>query len=122
MDFLFCIPIVFGCPTKIKPEGDQSPRICPRCHNASVCSAKSRTWFELCWVPLVPMRSKHIWICSICQWSLPKQVGQQQNWEPAMPGYHSQPGGQGVWQSDPTPSHPPSNYQPGYQPAYTKPN
>ncbi|GLB35110.1 hypothetical protein LshimejAT787_0206750 [Lyophyllum shimeji] len=32
----FCVPIVFGCPTTLKPEGEQQyPRICPRCHNAS---------------------------------------------------------------------------------------
>ncbi|OCH95494.1 hypothetical protein OBBRIDRAFT_788049 [Obba rivulosa] len=123
MDFIFCLPIIFGCPTKIKPEGDQSPRICPRCHNASVHSAKSRTWFELCWVPLIPMNSKHIWICSICQWNLPKQTGQQQGWEPAVPGFNFQPGWQGAGQPNPgSPQAMPSSYQPGYQPAYPKPN
>jgi hypothetical protein len=27
------IPITVGCPTKVKPEGNQEARICPRCHN-----------------------------------------------------------------------------------------
>ncbi|TDL27283.1 hypothetical protein BD410DRAFT_713944, partial [Rickenella mellea] len=64
-----------GCPTKITPEGDNTPRLCPRCNNASVFSAKSRTWFELCWVPLVPMKSSHVWVCGICQWNVPQQQG-----------------------------------------------
>ncbi|CAO1626171.1 unnamed protein product [Parajaminaea phylloscopi] len=68
MDFCFCIPIIFGCPTKIKQEGDGTAYVCPRCHNAQVITAKSRTWFELCWVPLIPMKSKHIYACGICQW------------------------------------------------------
>ncbi|KAJ3483339.1 hypothetical protein NLI96_g6391 [Meripilus lineatus] len=91
MDLFFCIPIIFGCPTKIKPEGDPTPRICPRCHNVAVQRAKSRTWFELCFVPLIPMGSKHIWICSICQWSVPLQP----NWEPQQAnfGYQGPPYG-----------------------------
>lgn len=52
-DFFFCLPIIFGCPNKIKQEGDGTPYVCPRCHNAQVVQAKSRTWFELCWIPLV---------------------------------------------------------------------
>lgn len=86
-----------GCTTTISPDGDQQPRICPRCHNggvyfhyicprftatsdllsrsAAVVSAKSRNWFEVCFVPLIPMNSKHVWMCSICQWSVPLQQG-----------------------------------------------
>jgi len=122
MDFIFCLPIIFGCPTKIKPDGDQSPRICPRCNNASVTSAKSRLWFELCFVPLIPMQSKRIWMCSICQWSVPLQQG----WEPAIPGGDFQPGR--PWQQQPPVGYmnapsghmgpPPNTYQPGYQPGY----
>ena len=52
-DFFFCIPLVFGCPNKVHQEGDGTPYVCPRCHNAQVVEAKSRTWFELCWIPLV---------------------------------------------------------------------
>ncbi|KAH9934815.1 uncharacterized protein B0H18DRAFT_869216, partial [Fomitopsis serialis] len=106
-----------GCPTKIKPDGDQTPRICPRCNNVSVTSAKSRLWFELCWIPLIPMKSNHIWMCSICQWNIPLQS----NWEPARPGGNFQPGGRGVFQPGPQSGNinlPPNNYQPGYQPGY----
>lgn len=44
--------------------------------NDSICSvnvvaAKSTTWFELFWVPLVPISRKHLWICQICQWREP---------------------------------------------------
>ena len=44
---------MFGCPNKIKQEGDGTPYVCPRCNNAQVVEAKSRMWFELCWIPLV---------------------------------------------------------------------
>ncbi|KIM57610.1 hypothetical protein SCLCIDRAFT_16923 [Scleroderma citrinum Foug A] len=90
-----------GCPTKIRPEGDQAPRVCPRCNNAAMFAAKSRTWFEFCFVPLIPMRTKHIWMCGICQ----LQTQMQPGWEPAI----AQPGYQ----------HP--NMQQGYQPGYIRP-
>ncbi|KAF8163150.1 hypothetical protein B0H34DRAFT_694269 [Crassisporium funariophilum] len=99
MDFLFCLPVLFGCQTKISPEGDQTARVCPRCHNAAVSSVKSKKWFEICFVPLIPMSSRHEWRCSICQWTVPTQ----QAWEPSMvshaplqPGmyYGAQPGWQ----------------------------
>ncbi|EGN96071.1 hypothetical protein SERLA73DRAFT_185591 [Serpula lacrymans var. lacrymans S7.3] len=108
MDFFFCLPIMIGCPTKIKPDGDQSPRICPRCHNGAMFAAKSRTWFEFCFVPLIPMKSRHVWMCGICQ----LQVAMQPGWEPpvAHPGY--QHPGQTV--GGPAPN----GY--GYQPTYTQ--
>ncbi|KDQ60644.1 hypothetical protein JAAARDRAFT_31608 [Jaapia argillacea MUCL 33604] len=112
MDFFFCLPIMFGCPTKVKPEGDQTPRICPRCHNASVFSAKSRMWFELCFVPLIPMTSKHLWMCGICQWNVPIQQG----WEPALPG-----GGQYHHQMQAPPQAYGGGSNPGYQPSYNRP-
>jgi len=90
LNFTMCLPIIFGCPTKIKPEGDQTPRMCPRCNNASVISAKSRMWFELFWIPLVPLSSNHIWICTVCQWEVPHQEGYQ----PAVPGQGFPPGRQ----------------------------
>ncbi|KAF8558410.1 hypothetical protein OG21DRAFT_1433128 [Imleria badia] len=113
MDFLFCIPIVFGCPTKISPSGNQGARICPRCHNASMFAAKSRTWFELCFVPLIPFRSRLVWMCGICQ----LQTEMQPGWEPplAQPGYQH-PGVPN--QYGPPPVGGPQNYGKGYQPGY----
>ncbi|KIJ17248.1 hypothetical protein PAXINDRAFT_73279, partial [Paxillus involutus ATCC 200175] len=70
-----CIEPAVGCPTRISPDSNQGPRICPRCHNASMLAAKSRTWFELCFVPLVPLGSKHIWMCGICQLQAQMQPG-----------------------------------------------
>ncbi|KAH7929776.1 hypothetical protein BV22DRAFT_1029170 [Leucogyrophana mollusca] len=101
-----------GCPTKIKPDGDQGARICPRCHNAAMFAAKSRTWFELCFVPLVPMNSKHVWMCSICQ----VQIDMQPGWEPPMahPGYQH-PGQQSFPMGSPGPA---PNVGHGYQPSY----
>ncbi|KAF9518284.1 hypothetical protein BS47DRAFT_1248305, partial [Hydnum rufescens UP504] len=50
-------------------------KICPRCHNAAVFPAKSREWFEVCFVPLVPMSSKQIWLCGICNWEINRGQG-----------------------------------------------
>ncbi|PWN37864.1 uncharacterized protein FA14DRAFT_114134, partial [Meira miltonrushii] len=82
----FCIPIIFGCPTKIKQEGGGQAHVCPRCHNAQVVTGKSRTWFEVCWIPLIPFKAKHIYICGICQWQAP-QDGQYQPQVAGQPGY-----------------------------------
>ncbi|KAF5391803.1 hypothetical protein D9757_001787 [Collybiopsis confluens] len=103
--FLF-IPLLFGCSTKVKPDGTEQPaHVCPRCNNASVFAAKSKTWFEFFFVPLVPLSSKHIWLCGICQWASPLGVGQ---WEPPIayqtPQHHSF-----------------SGYNAGYQPSYAQP-
>ncbi|KIJ44215.1 hypothetical protein M422DRAFT_30391 [Sphaerobolus stellatus SS14] len=95
--------IVFGCPTKISQDSDSQPaRVCPRCHNAAVVSAKSRTWFELFFVPLFPFTSSRIWICGICNWEIPHQA----NYEPPLPGQVAPPG---TYQ--PT-AHPQPTYQP----------
>ncbi|KAJ8699517.1 hypothetical protein PTI98_002626 [Pleurotus ostreatus] len=104
----FCLPILFGCQTKIKPDASQPPRICPRCHNASIVAAKSKLWFEFFFVPIFPMSSDHIWICTICQFRAPLQTGQ---WEPQVAsnfGYFPPPQQQN-WTAP---------NQPGYQPAY----
>ncbi|PWN93520.1 hypothetical protein FA10DRAFT_264159 [Acaromyces ingoldii] len=94
MDFFFCIPVIFGCPTKIKQEGNGQPHVCPRCHNAQVVTGKSRTWFELCWIPLIPFKTKHIYICGICQWQAPQDGSYQPpvaggggGYQPQQPGY-----------------------------------
>ncbi|GJE90865.1 hypothetical protein PsYK624_070090 [Phanerochaete sordida] len=108
LDLIFCLPVLVGCQTKVKPEGDTAPRICPRCNNAAVYPAKSRMWFELCFVPLVPMKSKRVWICPICQWQLPIQPG----WQPPVVGEQQYyPQQQQAFMS-------PQAFQPGYAPAY----
>ncbi|KAJ7582618.1 hypothetical protein C8J56DRAFT_955275 [Mycena floridula] len=82
----FCIPL--GCHTSIKPDSNQEgrARLCPRCHNAAVFSAKRTEWFELFFIPIIPISSKHVWLCSICQFSAVLAPGQ---WEPPIAG---QPG------------------------------
>ena len=74
-----------GCQTKLKPEPNQAPQICPHCHNgkpkypfpffisliywlASVFPTKKNTWFELFFVPIIPLSRKHILLCMICGW------------------------------------------------------
>ncbi|KAJ8093178.1 hypothetical protein PM082_020663 [Marasmius tenuissimus] len=108
----FCLPIFFGCQNKIKPEGQEQPaRLCPHCHNAAVFAAKSTTWFELFFIPVIPFDKKHLWLCGICQWRTPSGPGQ---WEPPVAyggGYHTS---QGYF----SPNQPPANHQPGYQPGY----
>ncbi|KJA18581.1 hypothetical protein HYPSUDRAFT_45128 [Hypholoma sublateritium FD-334 SS-4] len=110
----FFLPIVCGCSTKISPEGDQTPRICPRCHNAAVTSTKSKEYFELCFVPLVPMSTQHLWRCAICQWAVPIQPG----WEPQLvTNVPTQPGGYYPAQPGMQPNFVPQGYQgaPAYQ-------
>lgn len=110
---------------------------------AAVCSAKSKEYFEICFVPLIPMSSKHIWLCSICQWQIPIQAGgcvfflfsallpfisifvTLFSWEPQLvTNVPTQPGGYYPTQPGPHPGHqpsyPPQNYQPGlgYQGQY----
>ncbi|CAH7687043.1 hypothetical protein BY996DRAFT_6431048 [Phakopsora pachyrhizi] len=64
-----CICIAIGCPTKIGiGGGDGQARVCPKCNNGSVFQANSRMWIEICFIPLVPCRSKDIWHCNICNW------------------------------------------------------
>jgi hypothetical protein len=147
-----------GCSTKVKPDGtEQIARMCPRCNNgrpcnclsirsaeraylASVFSAKRTEWFELFWIPLIPMGSKHVWMCNICQfmalvtpgcvrlWMLPSSdVTLYRQWEPAIAGRGFPPPGPtpyygpGVPQagssfSSPgqSPPGPPQSYQPAY--------
>jgi len=100
-DFLPLI-FVWGCPTKITQDNSGPPMICPRCHNASVHGAKSRMWFEFCFVPLIPCTSEQIYYCPICSWDAP-QAGNPQP-PIAQPGY-SGPQAQ-----------PQQFQQPGYQP------
>ncbi|KAJ7168196.1 hypothetical protein C8R43DRAFT_983393 [Mycena crocata] len=103
----FCLPILIGCQQKIKPEGDFTARVCPNCHNAAVFSAKKTTWFEFFFVPLVPLSSKHVWICQICHWMAPHGAGQ---WEPTIAyGGYQQPNYETGY-AQPTPN----NYQPTY--------
>ncbi|RSH80575.1 uncharacterized protein EHS24_009157 [Apiotrichum porosum] len=41
----------------------------------AVVGASSRTWFELCWIPLIPFSKKHIWLCTVCRWQMKKGDG-----------------------------------------------
>ncbi|KAK0562934.1 hypothetical protein OC861_005067 [Tilletia horrida] len=91
---------------------DSQPHVCPRCHNGAVVRAKTRTWFELCWVPLIPMKKSHIWICSICQWRAPQDGGYQ----PAPAGGGGFQGGGYPQQPQQYGYGPPQGYQQGYPP------
>ncbi|KAI0295574.1 hypothetical protein BC826DRAFT_909126, partial [Russula brevipes] len=88
---------------------DGTPRICPRCHNATVVRATSRMWFSFFFLRVIPLRKNQIWICSTCNWNVPAQNG----WEPALAS--GNPG----W-SPHQPAHQ-SPYQIGYQPSYETP-
>ncbi|KAL0580205.1 hypothetical protein V5O48_001798 [Marasmius crinis-equi] len=95
-----------GCQNKIKPEGQEQPA-------PSVFAAKSTTWFELFFVPVIPFDKKHIWLCGICQWRSPSGPGQ---WEPPLAyggGFHTS---QGYFSPNQ-----PNNFQSGYQPGYMSP-
>ncbi|CDZ97354.1 hypothetical protein [Phaffia rhodozyma] len=74
-------------------DGDNPPRICAKCNNASVLKCKSRTWFEAFCIPLFPFTNSHIYRCSICGWEVKQNAG----FEPPIAGRQPQ-------------------YQPGYAP------
>ncbi|CAO1628514.1 unnamed protein product [Sympodiomycopsis kandeliae] len=84
MDFFFCLPVLFGFDKSIK-QLDNAPHVCPRCHNGAVVKVKSRRKFSICFVPLIPLKSKKQWMCTICQWTSPED-GQFQP-QPAGGGY-----------------------------------
>ena len=44
------------------------------CLPDSVASANKRSWFTIC-VPLFPISSQRVWICSVCGWNVPIQSG-----------------------------------------------
>ncbi|KAH9998172.1 hypothetical protein BJV74DRAFT_241935 [Russula compacta] len=98
--FLF-IPLLFGFQNKLRVI-DPTPRVCPKCHNATVVRATSRMWFSFFLLRLIPLKKNQIWICSTCNWNVPTQSG----WEPALPA------GNAGW----------NPYQPGYQHAYQSPH
>ncbi|GAA5907400.1 uncharacterized protein JCM6883_001192 [Sporobolomyces salmoneus] len=64
MDFI-CLS--FGCSKQYSQEGGGA-HWCPRCSNPQVYAVKERNCLEICCIPLVPLGSSHIWMCSICQW------------------------------------------------------
>ena len=128
-----------GCTSKVQPDGAEQPaHVCPRCSNgssqfrslvtephsppaASVFAAKSKTWLECFFIPLVPLSSKHIWLCGICQWASPLGAGWVQSlfstnalivssrhWEPPIAYQTPQHSGFG-------------GYNAGYQPSYGQP-
>lgn len=98
----FCIPILVGCQVKIRPKGETVVGRCPRCRNMSVIPAKKTTWFEFCWVPLIPVYRERLWVCHICPWQTKRLKGETSNTSrggpaadlpleefvaPVMPGY-----------------------------------
>ncbi|KAF8630398.1 hypothetical protein AX15_002952 [Amanita polypyramis BW_CC] len=96
-----------GCPTRYKAHADQQlPRVCPHCHNGALIAAKRTTWFELFFIPLVPISKKRVWLCHICHWSTPLVVGQ----DFPTAGQNSYPMEAQGWQQP---------VLPGYQPSYT---
>ncbi|KAG2020471.1 hypothetical protein CC2G_005810 [Coprinopsis cinerea AmutBmut pab1-1] len=109
-----CIPIIFGINDRIKPNKDFQPLACPRCHNTSVIYARNCKWFELFFIPLIPVYWKHIYLCNICGWrsqnspppgsSVPLTTTRAD--ASVLPPYT------GGWEE---PNHP------GYQPAYLAP-
>lgn len=62
-----CICIQLGCSTKYSQEGGEV-YLCPRCHNGSITAVKETRCLQICCVDLVPLGSKHVYMCSICQY------------------------------------------------------
>ncbi|GAA5990266.1 hypothetical protein JCM10908_005900 [Rhodotorula pacifica] len=64
------IPLIFtcGCDRSLRQEGGQA-HICPRCHNGTVFPTAEKNCFTFCFVPLVPLGTKHLYHCTTCQWN-----------------------------------------------------
>ncbi|KAL7419285.1 hypothetical protein Q5752_006122 [Cryptotrichosporon argae] len=88
---------------QVKQDAPEPGRVCPRCHNAAVVGASSRTWFEFFWIPLIPFKKHRIWICGICRWEMNMGTGP----DPQAP--HGSGGG--GWANNPPPPPPPGQGQ-----------
>lgn len=75
-----CMPMAFGCPARMKPDGEHSERVCPSCGDAAVSSSNSQTWMKCLFIPVLPLSSRRVWTCSTCDWVAPIKEG----WEPAV--------------------------------------
>ena len=61
--------ILFGWGHKANKDfGPTMPVTCPRCNNDTYWRLlRSRTWFTLFFIPVIPYENKHFLLCEVCQ-------------------------------------------------------
>ncbi|KAJ7837043.1 hypothetical protein B0H14DRAFT_2792675 [Mycena olivaceomarginata] len=78
-------PLLFGYETQVKPNGKQTPHVCPKCNHASVFSSTSTEQIVVMFVA-VSSSVKASWLCTTekCGWSTPLDR-EPLSWEPSPP-------------------------------------
>lgn len=66
-----CMPMAFGCPSRLKADGESIQRICPTCNDLAVSSATAERWVMCFFIPTISLRSERYWVCSTCEWRAP---------------------------------------------------
>ncbi|KAF8656954.1 hypothetical protein AX16_002319 [Volvariella volvacea WC 439] len=75
MDSASCVLLPCYCAPDITHDESPQKRMCPACHNPTVGGATIKDWVEVFWIPIFPLTTKHVWICSHCQWTNPQGEG-----------------------------------------------
>ncbi|KZT73871.1 hypothetical protein DAEQUDRAFT_358669 [Daedalea quercina L-15889] len=70
-----CMTNAFGCPSKVKLDKEQLPRICPECDDAAVYPAESQRWLRCFFLPVASLRSDKVWACETCDWQASMSKG-----------------------------------------------
>ncbi|BGP56683.1 hypothetical protein JCM8202_001301 [Rhodotorula sphaerocarpa] len=91
----------FGCDRQLSQESDEA-FICPRCHNGTCFRTRERNCFTFCFVPLIPLGTKHLYHCSTCRYSASAD-GPPPPVAPQPGGFYGQQGNYGA-----------GGYNPGY--------
>lgn len=60
--------VIFGLKRRVKEYGAAYPAYCPHCDNEVVYQlVKTRRWFHIYWIPLIPFTANRMLMCPICQ-------------------------------------------------------
>ncbi|KAJ6547020.1 hypothetical protein B0H19DRAFT_1163544 [Mycena capillaripes] len=80
-------PLLFGYETQVKPSGEQTAHVCPKCKQESVFSSASEKQVIVMFIP-VSSSATVSWVCTTekCGWTTPIEQ-QPESWEPAPPPY-----------------------------------
>ncbi|EIN05338.1 hypothetical protein PUNSTDRAFT_137451 [Punctularia strigosozonata HHB-11173 SS5] len=74
-----CSPAIpVGSVSKDARSGDpsESPRVCPKCHQAAVFQTKTTSSLVVLFVSVAPVgNTSHTWKCELCDWSTPLKEG-----------------------------------------------
>ncbi|KAJ7470291.1 hypothetical protein FB451DRAFT_1253248 [Mycena latifolia] len=77
-------PLILGYETEVKPTGEQTAHVCPKCKQTSVLSSTSTKEIIVMFVP-VSSTSSALWVCTTekCGWTTPLE-NEPASWEPTL--------------------------------------